>query len=150
MKTSDHGIAFVKLWEGVKLKAYQCSANVWTIGVGHTAAMGDPKPVAGMKITEAEAEAILRRDLGSIERDVAKAVTVHLNQRQFDTLVSFVFNVGICAFRKSTLLKIMAGIDTEIEGEAVPMPGLRIGYLPQEPQLDPQETVRQAVEGGMG
>jgi len=105
MKTSDHGIAFIKRWEGVKLKAYLCPANVWTIGVGHTAAMGEPKPVSGMKITEAEADAILRRDLGSIERDVEKAVTVRLNQRQFDTLVSFVFNVGIGAFRKSTLLK---------------------------------------------
>ncbi|MDB5798943.1 MAG: ettA [Paucimonas sp.] len=51
---------------------------------------------------------------------------------------------------KSTLLKIMAGIDTDIEGEAVPMPNLNIGYLPQEPQLDPEQTVRQAVESGLG
>ena len=51
---------------------------------------------------------------------------------------------------KSTLLKIMAGVDKEIEGEAIPMPGLKIGYLPQEPELNPEETVRQAVEGAMG
>ncbi len=51
---------------------------------------------------------------------------------------------------KSTLLKIMAGLDKEIEGEAYGMPGLRIGYLPQEPQLDPDETVREAVESAMG
>ncbi len=51
---------------------------------------------------------------------------------------------------KSTLLKIMAGVDKEIEGEATPMPGLKIGYLPQEPELNPEETVRQAVEGAMG
>ena len=51
---------------------------------------------------------------------------------------------------KSTLLKIMAGVDNEIEGEATPMPGLKIGYLPQEPELNPEETVRQAVEGAMG
>ena len=50
---------------------------------------------------------------------------------------------------KSTLLKIMAGVDKEIEGEATPMPGLKIGYLPQEPELNPEETVRQAVEGAM-
>ena len=51
---------------------------------------------------------------------------------------------------KSTLLKIMAGLDTEIEGEATPMAGLNIGYLPQEPQLDPTQTVRESVEAGMG
>ena len=58
--------------------------------------------------------------------------------------------LGVNGSGKSTLLKIMAGIDTEIEGEAIPMAGLKIGYLPQEPLMDPDETVRQAVEGGMG
>ena len=58
--------------------------------------------------------------------------------------------LGLNGSGKSTLLKIMAGVDTEIEGEAQPMAGLKIGYLPQEPKLDPQSTVRQAVEGGMG
>ncbi|WP_295552788.1 energy-dependent translational throttle protein EttA [Limnohabitans sp. Rim8] len=51
---------------------------------------------------------------------------------------------------KSTLLKIMAGIDKEIEGEAIPMAGLKIGYLPQEPVMDAEQTVREAVESGMG
>ena len=51
---------------------------------------------------------------------------------------------------KSTLLKIMAGIDTDIVGEAVPMPNLKIGYLPQEPALDPTLTVREEVEAGLG
>ena len=57
--------------------------------------------------------------------------------------------LGLNGAGKSTLLKIMAGVDTDIEGEAVPMPGIKIGYLPQEPQLDPEHTVRQAVEEGM-
>ncbi len=51
---------------------------------------------------------------------------------------------------KSSLLKIMAGLDKDIEGEATPMLGLQIGYLPQEPQLNNEHTVRQAVEAGMG
>ena len=58
--------------------------------------------------------------------------------------------LGLNGSGKSTLLKIMAGVDTEFEGEAMPMPNLKIGYLPQEPQLNPDETVRQSVEGGMG
>jgi sulfate-transporting ATPase len=58
--------------------------------------------------------------------------------------------LGVNGSGKSTLLKIMAGVDTEIEGEATPMPGIKIGYLPQEPQLDAEASVREAVEGGMG
>ncbi|MFD1709742.1 energy-dependent translational throttle protein EttA [Ottowia sp. GY511] len=58
--------------------------------------------------------------------------------------------LGLNGSGKSTLLKIMAGIDKEIEGEAIPMPGLDVGYLPQEPQLNPENTVRQEVELAMG
>ncbi len=58
--------------------------------------------------------------------------------------------LGLNGSGKSSLLKIMAGLDQEIEGEAIPMPDLRIGFLPQEPQLDPKQTVRQAVEEGLG
>jgi energy-dependent translational throttle protein EttA len=58
--------------------------------------------------------------------------------------------LGLNGSGKSTLLRIMAGIDKEIEGEAVPMPGLSIGFLPQEPQLDPDKTVKDEVEAGLG
>src|SRR5690242_8269534 len=58
--------------------------------------------------------------------------------------------LGLNGSGKSTVLRIMAGLDKDIEGEAIPMPNMTIGYLPQEPQLDPEQTVRQAVEGGLG
>ena len=58
--------------------------------------------------------------------------------------------LGLNGAGKSTVLKIMAGVDTEFEGEAVPMSGIKIGYLPQEPQLDANKTVREEVESGMG
>ncbi len=58
--------------------------------------------------------------------------------------------LGLNGSGKSSLLKIMAGLDKDIEGEAIPMPNLRIGFLPQEPQLDPRQTVREAVEEGLG
>ncbi|HEU5283392.1 MAG TPA: energy-dependent translational throttle protein EttA [Burkholderiales bacterium] len=58
--------------------------------------------------------------------------------------------LGLNGSGKSSLLRIMAGVDRDIEGEAVPMPGIRIGFLPQEPQLDPQQSVRESVEQGLG
>ncbi|URK05559.1 energy-dependent translational throttle protein EttA [Pasteurella multocida] len=58
--------------------------------------------------------------------------------------------LGLNGAGKSTLLRIMAGIDKEIEGEARPQPGIKIGYLPQEPKLDPQQTVREAIEEALG
>ena len=58
--------------------------------------------------------------------------------------------LGVNGSGKSTILKIMAGVDKEYEGEAIPMPGIKIGYLEQEPKLDPDQTVRQAVEEGIG
>jgi len=58
--------------------------------------------------------------------------------------------LGLNGSGKSTLLKIMAGVETNFEGEAVHLPNLKIGFLPQEPQLDPEKTVREAVEEGLG
>ncbi|EJF91697.1 lysozyme [Bartonella tamiae] len=104
-KINQTGLDHIKQWEGLRLNAYRDVAGVWTIGYGHTAAAGEPKPKAGMKMSEKEAETILIQDLTQYEQTVENAVTVTLNDHQFATLVSFTYNVGIGAFRRSTLLK---------------------------------------------
>jgi lysozyme len=80
--------------EGLVLRAYKCPADVWTIGVGHTAAAGPPAPFPGMVVTRQEAMDILDRDLRKFEQRVLRTVQVPLNQHEFDALVSFDFNTG--------------------------------------------------------
>jgi GH24 family phage-related lysozyme (muramidase) len=102
MRISPNGIKFIKLEEGLSLTSYLCPAGVWTVGYGHTR-----HARSGMKITEAEAEGLLYADLVAFERAVNELVKVPIDQHQFDALVSFVFNVGVSAFSKSTLLKLL-------------------------------------------
>lgn len=98
------GLSHVKKWEGLKLKAYRnFPGEPWTIGHGHTSLAGPPVVKEGMRITEAEAEAILRTDLDKFEERVQRLVKVPLADNQFAVLVSFDFNTG--ALHKSTLLK---------------------------------------------
>jgi lysozyme len=103
MKTSDKGIALIKAHEGMRLNAYLCPGKKWTIGYGHTSAAGDPMVREGMRITRAQAEAILRLDLERFEERVNRLVKVSLTQNQFDALVSFDFNTG--KLHLSSLLK---------------------------------------------
>ncbi|MGX2974473.1 lysozyme [Ursidibacter arcticus] len=107
MTTSDNGQNFIVREEGERLTAYQCSAGIWTIGVGHTGWV-DAKPVSrGMTITKAQSREILRSDLRRFERAVNDEARVPLSQHQFDALVSLAFNIGEGAFRRSTLLKLL-------------------------------------------
>lgn len=100
---NKEGLDKIKQWEGLRLTAYQDEAGVWTIGYGHTSAAGAPVVKEGMKITQAEAEEILRRDLGKFEVEVERLVRVTLTDNQFATLVSFHLNTG--SLGSSTLLK---------------------------------------------
>ena len=89
MKISNKGIALIKEYEGCKLKAYTCSAGVWTIGYGHTRG-----GKAGDVITQAQADAFFLEDIKAFERDVNSLLKVPVTQGMFDALVSFAFNVG--------------------------------------------------------
>lgn len=95
------GLALIKRWEGLRLDAYRDVVGVWTVGYGSTG----PHVKPGMRITEAEAEQLLKDDLDRFERCVDKFVTVPINDNQFAALVAFAFNVGEGAFRRSTLLR---------------------------------------------
>lgn len=91
--------------EAMKTRAYKDSVGVWTIGVGHTSAAGDPKVTPGMVITEAEALEIFDRDLRQYEAAVDGSVKVPLADHERDALVSICYNIGPGGFRKSTFLK---------------------------------------------
>ncbi len=101
-KISQPGIDLIKRWEGFRDKAYLCPGNVWTIGYGHTKNVR-----AGMCISKAQAEELLKEDLKYFENAVRQLSKVELTQGQFDALVSFTFNVGVYAFKKSTLLRLV-------------------------------------------
>lgn len=98
---SSTGLALTRSFEGLRLEAYQDSAGIWTIGYGHTG----PEVHRGQCISEQEAEALLRADLGAAVQCVRKATRVDLAQHQFDALVDFCYNAGRGSFLESTLLR---------------------------------------------
>lgn len=108
MKTGQKGIDLIKRWEALVLEAYLCPAGVWTIGWGSTK---DVKQ--GMRITQKQAEERLTEDLKVAERAV-KDTGVELSQNAFDALVSFVFNVGVRNFQKSTLRRRLLSHDGDL------------------------------------
>lgn len=106
LRVSPEGLALIKHFEGLYLKAYLCPARVWTIGYGHTGLEHNDGTVkAGREITEEEAERLLVEDLRKVERNVKALVKMPLTQQQFDALVSFQFNLG--KLGASTLLKLV-------------------------------------------
>jgi GH24 family phage-related lysozyme (muramidase) len=108
----------LKKFEGCKLKAYRCPANVCTIGYGHTSAAGMPQVTDGMTITQERAEEILRVDIVKYEVAVMDLVKVKLTQNQFDVLVDFAYNAGVGALKSSTLLKkVNAGKFDDVPAE---------------------------------
>ena len=100
LKTSQEGISLIKSFEGCELSAYRCSANVPTIGYGHTAGVSD-----GDTCTLEEAEEMLTEDLVEFENYVKKYVETDLEQNQFDSLVAWVYNLGPKNLSESTMLK---------------------------------------------
>ncbi|BAE74436.1 Lysozyme RrrD [Sodalis glossinidius str. 'morsitans'] len=132
MNISQNGLERIKAFEGLQLTAYQCSADRWTIGYGHT---------NGVKAEDVipleQADAFLRDDIDAVVERLNALITVPVAQNQFDALCSLVFNIGIGAFAKSTLLKKLNESDypgaavefskwchATVDGKKVSLPGL--------------------------
>lgn len=100
---SEKGLDFIKSWEKFIPKVYKDAAGLPTIGYGHLLKNGERFTT----ITEPEAVHLMKQDLGPMLRSVVTRVNIELTQHQFDALCSFCYNVGIGAFQKSTLLKLI-------------------------------------------
>lgn len=108
MKASPRAYDHVRFEEGLRLKAYQDWAGVWTIGYGHT---GTAKQ--GMTITKAQADALLAQDMATVEARLNACIHRPITQEQYDALVGFAFNVGIGGACSSTLVKKLNAGDVQ-------------------------------------
>ena len=102
MNISQEGISLIKKFEGCELEAYKCAAGVWTIGYGHTKDVKE-----GNSITKEEAESMLVHELQEYCSDVDIAVKVDLKQNEFDSLVSWTYNLGPTNLNSSTMLRVL-------------------------------------------
>lgn len=110
MKISNTGINLIRGFEDLRLKAYDDGVGVWTIGYGTTVING-VKVKKGDICTIEQAKSYMAQDLKKFESAVNTAVKVTLNQNQFDALVSLTYNIGIGAFKGSTLLMLLNAKD---------------------------------------
>lgn len=107
-KLSESGLKLLKQLEGLRLRAYQCSAGKWTIGYGCTIMpSGFSVQKGDVLASERAADVLLEKTLVNFERVVNSVVTVHLNQNQYDAIICLCYNIGLCAFRRSTLLRLL-------------------------------------------
>lgn len=103
MRTSRHGIALIRQFEGFYPVPYRCPAGYLTVGYGHVLAAHEP----AVTVSREQAEILLGRDVRHSELSLHALVHVPLTQGQFDALVSFVFNLGAAAFERSTLRRVV-------------------------------------------
>lgn len=112
IRPSKNAIEFIKKFEGCRLEAYQDVGGVWTIGYGSTG----PGIMEGLTISQKTAEGMLLghvNDLGLQLVDILKSKVYYVNQQQFDALTSFVYNIGIGAFKKSHMCELLSKGDSK-------------------------------------
>lgn len=101
MTASPYSLLLIRQFEGLRLTAYRCPSGIWTIGYGHTSNVHK-----GDTTTQSQAEEYLRQDIEPIEAYL-NSQQLNISQNQFDALTSLIFNIGISAFSRSTLLKLI-------------------------------------------
>ena len=106
MNISQEGLSLIKKFEGCELEAYKCAAGVWTIGYGSTKGVKE-----GDSINQEDADKLLMHEMKEYEGYINNMVEVNLEQNQFDSLVSWVFNLGPSNLKNSTLLKVLNSKD---------------------------------------
>jgi len=102
MKISLEGLGLIKKFEGCELEAYKCAAGVWTIGYGSTKGVKE-----GDSLTQEDADKLLRHEMDEYEGYIKDMVKIDLKQNEFDSLVSWVFNLGPANLKTSTMLKVI-------------------------------------------
>lgn len=110
-EVSKVGLDLIKEFESFRSEAYMCPSNVATIGYGSTFYLDGRSVKIGDKITREESEQLLVATVQMFADEVSKVVKVPLNSNQFSALVSLCFNIGVGAFKKSTLLKLLNNKD---------------------------------------
>lgn len=121
VKASKEAIKLIRHHEGIRNKPYQCSAKLWTVGVGHLIGDGKTLPPEWNKtFTNEEIDGILKSDLNRFELGVSKMLpNVPLRQHEFDAIISFCFNLGLGCFQRSTIRQALLRGDKEAAMESL-------------------------------
>jgi lysozyme len=115
LNVSERAIKLIKHHEGVRNRPYRCPAGLWTVGVGHLIGDGKSLPESWNRIfTQEEIDAILKKDLIRFEKGLIKLLpNVKLKQNEFDSIISFCFNLGLGCFQRSTIRQALLRGDKE-------------------------------------
>jgi GH24 family phage-related lysozyme (muramidase) len=140
MQVNASGMGLIESFEGCRTEAYQDCIGIWTIGYGHTSAAGSPQVEPGMTISKTEGQALLKTDIENFSKGVTASLRTPLNDNQFSALVSFAYNVGLAAFRRSSVLRAVNA------GQFQAVPGLMVLWVKAGGKVVPGLVARRAAE----
>lgn len=113
MRASQNAVDLIKQFESCRLQAYEDVGGVWTVGWGTTG----PGIHEGTTVSQGVADAMLKSDVAQVSDALSRMIGISCNQNQFDSCVSLAYNIGITAFKNSTLLKLLLKGEKEAAGQ---------------------------------